>query len=133
MQRSLWLPQRGEWWDGKQGRVSCVFPQVCLSAGELFLQVSMAGAGEAELLRSRKSQRVFLHIMGRTDTELAAGAKGSGATSGWWMLVPITVMEGWGGADLGLGWGSRILHLQPSTAKWSKEDKGTLADVSRKS
>ena len=56
----------------------------------------------------------------------------SGTTSGWWMLVPITVMEGWRGEDLGLGWGSRILYLQPSTAKWSKEDKGTLADVSRK-
>lgn len=56
-----------------------------------------------------------------------------GTTSGWGMLVPVTVMEGWGGADLGLGWGSRILHLQPSTATWSKEDKGTLADVPRKS
>ena len=32
-----------------------------------------------------------------------------------------------------LGSGSRILHLQLSTATWSKEDKGTLADVSRKS
>lgn len=39
----------------------------------------MAGAGEAELLRSWKSQRMFLGIMGRTDIELAAGDKGNSA------------------------------------------------------
>lgn len=50
-----------------------------LPADELFLQVSMAGAGEAELLRSWKSQRMFLGIMGRTDIELAAGDKGNSA------------------------------------------------------
>ena len=50
-----------------------------LPADEPFLQVSMAGAGEAELLRSWKSQRMFLGIMGRTDIELAAGDKGNSA------------------------------------------------------
>ena len=73
MQRSLWLLRRGVvgWEAG---------PNVLrLPADELFLQVSMAGAGEAELLRSWKSQRMFLGIMGRTDIELAAGDKGNSA------------------------------------------------------
>ena len=50
-----------------------------LPADELCLQVSMAGSGEAELLRSWKSQRMFLGIMGRTDIELAAADKGNRA------------------------------------------------------
>lgn len=79
MQRSLWLLRRGEWWGGKQGRMSCVFLQVCLPAGEVFLQVSKAGAGEAGLLRSWKSQWMFWGIMGRTDIELAVGDKGNRA------------------------------------------------------
>ena len=105
MQRSLWLPQKGEWWDGKQGRVSCVFLQVCLSAGELFLQVSMAGAGEAELLRSRKSQWMFLGIMGKTDIELAARDKGLG--SDFWVVdASANYCDGGlgkGGFGIGLG------------------------------
>lgn len=108
MQSSLWLLRRGQWWGGTQGRMSCVFLQVCLPADEVFLQVSMAGAGEAGLLRSWKSQWMFWGIMGRTDIELAVGKQGLGTTSGWGMLVPVTVMEGWGGADLYWGRGQEF-------------------------
>lgn len=54
-------------------------------------------------------------------------------TSDSWVLAPVTVMEGCVGEVWDWGRGSRILHLQPRTAQWSKEDKGTLADVSRES
>ena len=54
------------------------------------------------------TQWMFWGIMGRTDIELAVGKQGLGTTSGWGMLVPVTVMEGWGGADLYWGRGQEF-------------------------